>query len=55
MLSNLAASQAAATAARLEQMGHKKEILGFKKPSAYSRTMSTSFCRIDACMAEVRK
>ena len=56
MLSNLAASQAAATAARLEQMGRKKEILGFQEAfGVFENDANKLLPQLDACMAEVCK
>jgi HPt (histidine-containing phosphotransfer) domain-containing protein len=56
MLSNLAASQAAATAARLEQMGRKKEILGFQEAfGVFENDVNKLLPQLDACMAEVCK
>jgi len=56
MLSNLAASQAAATAARLEQMGRKNETLGFQEAFVVSQNdVDKLLPQLDACMAEVRK
>ena len=55
-LSNLAASQAAATAARLEQMGRKKEILGFQEAfGVFEDDVNNLLPQLDACMAEVCK
>ena len=56
MLSNLAASQAAATAARLEQMGRKKEILGFQEAfGVFQNDANKLLPLLDACLAEVCK
>ncbi len=56
MLSNLAASQAAATAARLEQMGRKNETLGFQEAFVvFQNDVDKLLPQLDACMAEVRK
>ena len=54
MLSNLAASQAAATAARLEQMGRKNETLGFQEAfGVFENDVNKLLPQLDACMAEV--
>jgi len=56
MLSNLAASQAAATAARLEQMGRKNETLGFQEAfGVFENDANKLLPQLDACMAEVCK
>src|SRR6266404_5604160 len=56
MLSNLAASQAAATAARLEQMGRKKETLSFQEAfGVFQNDVDKLLPQLDACMAEVCK
>jgi CheY-like chemotaxis protein len=56
MLSNLAASQAAATAARLEQMGRKKETLSFQEAfGVFQNDVNKLLPQLDACMAEVCK
>lgn len=56
MLSNLSASQAAATAARLEQMGRKKETLNFQEAfDAFQNDANELLPQLDACMAEVCK
>jgi len=56
MLSNLAASQAAAAAARLEQMGRNKETSGFQEAfGVFENDASKLLPQLDACMAEVRK
>jgi HPt (histidine-containing phosphotransfer) domain-containing protein len=56
MLSNLAATQAAATAARLEQMGRKKEILGFQEAfGAFENDANRLLPQLDACLTEVCK
>ena len=56
MLSNLAASQAAATAARLEQMGRQKETLGYQEAfGVFENDANELLPQLDACMAEVRK
>src|SRR6266478_1204172 len=54
MLSNLAASQAAATAARLEQMGRKNETLGFQEAFVvFQNDVDKLLPQLDVCMAEV--
>ncbi|PYT48940.1 MAG: hypothetical protein DMG44_12805 [Acidobacteria bacterium] len=56
MLSNLAASQAAATAARLEQMGRKNETLGFQEAFVvFQNDVDKLLPQLDVCMAEVCK
>jgi len=56
MLSNLAASQAAATAARLEQMGRKKETLSFQEAfGVFQNDVDKLLPQLDACMAEMCK
>jgi CheY-like chemotaxis protein len=56
MLSNLAATQAAATAARLEQMGRKNETLGFQEAfGVFQNDANKLLPQLDACMAEVCK
>jgi CheY-like chemotaxis protein/HPt (histidine-containing phosphotransfer) domain-containing protein len=56
MLSNLSATQAAATAARLEQMGRKKETLGFQEAFvAFENDASRLLPQLDACLTEVCK
>jgi len=56
MLSNLAASQAAATAARLEEMGRKKETLGLQEAlEVFENDANKLLPQLDACMAEVCK
>ena len=56
MLSNLAASQAAARAARLEQMGRKKETLGLREAfGVFENDANKLLPQLDACMAEVCK
>jgi HPt (histidine-containing phosphotransfer) domain-containing protein len=56
MLSNLAASQAAATAARLEEMGRKKETLGLQEAlGVFENDANKLLPQLDACMAEVCK
>ncbi len=54
MLSNLAATQAAATAARLEQMGRQEEASGFPEAFAVFESDAMQLLpQLDACMAEV--
>lgn len=54
MLSNLAATQAAATAARLEQLGRQGETSGFEKVfAAFESDARKLLPQLDACMAEV--
>jgi len=56
MLSNLAATQAAATAARLEQMGRKNETLGFQEAfGVFQNDANKLLPLLDACLAEVCK
>jgi HPt (histidine-containing phosphotransfer) domain-containing protein len=56
MLSNLAATQAAATAARLEQMGRKNETLGFQEAfGVFQNDANKLLPQLDTCMAEVCK
>jgi len=56
MLSNLAASRAAVAAARLEQMGRKKEILGFQEAfDVFQDDANKLLPQLDACMAKVCK
>ena len=56
MLSNLSATQAAATAARLEQMGRKKETLGFQEAfGRFENDANRLLPQLDACLAEVCK
>ena len=56
MLSNLAASRAAVAAARLEQMGRKKEILDFQEAfDVFQDDANKLLPQLDACMAEVCK
>jgi len=50
MLSNLAASQAAATAARLEQMGTRKKFWVFKKLRRIRERCQQASAAMDACM-----
>jgi two-component system sensor histidine kinase/response regulator len=54
MLSNLAATQAAATAARLEQMGRQEEASGYPEAFAVFESDAMQLLpQLDACMAEV--
>jgi CheY-like chemotaxis protein len=56
MLSNLSATQAAATAARLEQMGRKKETLGFQEAfGVFENDANRLLPQLDACLTEVCK
>jgi PAS domain S-box-containing protein len=56
MLSNLAATRAAASAARLEQMGRKEEVSGFQEAfAALENDAKKLLPQLDACMAEVSK
>jgi HPt (histidine-containing phosphotransfer) domain-containing protein len=56
MLSNLSAAQAASTAARLEQMGRKKETRGFQEAfGAFENDANRLLPQLDACLAEVCK
>jgi len=56
MLSNLAATQAAATAARLEQMGRKEEVSRFQEAlTAFENDAKKLLPQLDACMAEACK
>lgn len=56
MLSNLAATQAAATAARLEQMGRMEEVSGFQEAfTAFENDAKKLLPQLDACMAEACK
>ena len=56
MLSNLAATQAAATAARLEHMGRQGEPSGFQEAfAAFERDAMKLLPQLDACMAGVCK
>jgi PAS domain S-box-containing protein len=54
MLSNLAATQAAATAARLEQMGRQEEASGYPEAfAAFESDAMKLLPQLDACMTEV--
>jgi HPt (histidine-containing phosphotransfer) domain-containing protein len=54
MLSNLAASQSAASAERLEQLGRSGEKSGFRDAlAAFERDATKLLPHLDACMAEV--
>jgi two-component system, sensor histidine kinase and response regulator len=56
MLSNLAATKAAATAARLEQMGRKEEVSGFQEAfTTLENDAKKLLPQLDACMAEACK
>jgi len=56
MLSNLAATQAAASAARLEQMGRKEVVSEFQEAfAAFENDAKKLLPQLDACMAEVGK
>jgi CheY-like chemotaxis protein/HPt (histidine-containing phosphotransfer) domain-containing protein len=56
MLSNLAATRAAGSAARLEQMGRKEEVSGFQEAFAvFENDAEKLLPQLDACMAEVGK
>jgi HPt (histidine-containing phosphotransfer) domain-containing protein len=56
MLSNLAATQAAATAARLEQMGRKEEVSAFQEAfTTLENDAKKLLPQLDACMAEACK
>jgi two-component system sensor histidine kinase/response regulator len=56
MLSNLSATEAAATAARLEQMGRKKETLGFQEAfGRFENDANRLLPQLDACLTEVCK
>ena len=56
MLSNLAATQAAAAVARLEQMGRKKEASGFQEAfTAFENDANQLLPQLDACMEEAYK
>ena len=56
MLANLAATQAASTAARLEQMGRKKETLGFQEAlGVFENDANRLLPQLDACLTEVCK
>jgi HPt (histidine-containing phosphotransfer) domain-containing protein len=56
MLSNLAAKQAAAAAAGLEQMGRSEEVSGFQEAFAlFERDMSNLLPQLDAYRAEAQR